>query len=98
MQFLLMKIRCSFVEPPTELTCVYTMTLKYQVTRYGKNERHVVFVNLNEDQFGRRSIEVRRHGQFKDQLNVTHHPLWKSTIQPWLNGKNFEHIPSNRRT
>jgi hypothetical protein len=57
----------------------------------------IVVVEMCEAIDGTRSLRFRRHPSDVSEKELKHHLLWKSTIGPWLNGKDLDFIPKRKQ-
>ena len=53
----------------------------------------IVVVEMCEAVDGTRLLRFRRRPSDLSEKELQRHLLWKSTIGPWLNGKDFDFIP-----
>lgn len=75
----------------------YVMRLKFIKDTPAGVLLKIVVVEMCEAIDGTRSLRFRRHPSDVSEKELQHHLLWKSTIGPWLNGKDFDFIPKRKQ-
>lgn len=75
----------------------YVMRLKFIKDTPAGVLLKIVVVEMCEAIDGTRSLRFRRHPSDVSEKELRHHLLWKSTIGPWLNGKDFDFIPKRKQ-